>query len=89
MMPADELSNHFRHVRNLGRIETPQAWAFDNADLLAQGVPVLLKIIETYEKTLRRIVAIDNDPEWMKEIAVNVLDDKEAGLFFTQLKAKI
>jgi hypothetical protein len=85
----DELANHFKHVRNLGRIETPQAWAFDNADLLAQGVPFLIELVEKYEKALRRIIAIEGDSEWMKEIAVGVLDDKEVGLFIMQMKAKI
>jgi hypothetical protein len=74
-MPNDPLANHFKQVRNLGRTATPQAWAFDNADLFANGLPIILTLLAQYEITLRRITVID-DMEWMKEMASNALNKR-------------
>lgn len=83
----DELANHFKQVRNLGRVETPHAWAFDNAELLAGSLPVLMHLISNYEKALLRITSI-RDADWMAEIARNALSDVNNDLI-DRLKEKI
>lgn len=40
-----------RHVKNLGREKTPEAWAFENAKLLARAFPTLVDFL-TFDKDI-------------------------------------
>jgi hypothetical protein len=38
------------HIKNSGRVETPHAWALDNASVLAECVPAALDLIKMYQQ---------------------------------------
>jgi hypothetical protein len=50
----------FHEVRNLGRLETPHAWALENAMVLSQIYPDILKSLEFLSRFVR---ASENAPE--------------------------
>lgn len=60
-MPKDppDVMQLFHEIRNLGRTETPHAWALDNARVLAEGLPVLLDLVDALR---RQFIKIYNEP---------------------------
>jgi len=61
-----------KDIKNEGRELTPHAWAFENAALLAEGIPVFLDIVTKYESTLRRLILLDdhNHDLYRTELAI-------------------
>lgn len=73
-MPRDKWYKEFDRIRNLGRIETPHAWAMDNADLLAEGLPKLLDLLTIYQLALEQIKEVTGTSAESHHFAKNALE---------------